>query len=300
MTDSMPLRVASAQYPIQFLNGWDHYARKITDMVAAAAGQGAQLLVMPEYAAMELASLLPGKLRSRPAAQMAALQEYLAPFLELHQALAREHRIYILAGSFPVRLANRAYRNRAHFFAPDGSSDFQDKLQLTRYESEQQLLQPGDAIKVFETGLGRIGVAICYDSEFPLIVRRQTEAGAALILVPSCTDTLAGFHRVHVSCRARALENQCYVVQSPTVGEAAWSETVDVNVGCAGVFTPVDRGFPEDGVLAQGEMNIPQMVYADLHLEYIQDVRSNGQVLNYRDWDRQTAIAAMELWTITL
>lgn len=300
MTESAVLRVASAQYPIEFLENWEHYAHKITGTVAEAAAQGARLLVMPEYASMELASLRPAKTRAALPAQMEAMQDYLAPFLDLHRGLAREHQVYLLAGSFPVRLGDGAYRNRAHFFAPDGAFGFQDKLQLTRYETEQQLLRAGDGIKVFDTCYGRLGVAICYDSEFPLIVRRQAEAGASVILVPSCTDTLAGFHRVHLSCRARALENQSYVVQSPTVGEAGWSEAVDVNIGYAGIFTPVDRGFPGDGILAMGEMNTPQWVYADLQPERIQEVRKDGQVLNYRDWDRQAAITAVDVEAVKL
>jgi predicted amidohydrolase len=126
------------------------------------------------------------------------------------------------------------------------------------------------------------------------------EAGAALILVPSCTDTLAGYCRVRVGCQARALENQCYVVQAPTVGEASWSEAVDVNVGAAGVFAPPDRGMPDDGVLARGELNQPGWVYADLDLAAIKQVRSHGQVLNYRDWERQPPALSGSVETVAL
>jgi predicted amidohydrolase len=108
-----------------------------------------------------------------------------------------------------------------------------------------------------------------------------------LILVPSCTDTLAGFHRVKIGCQARALENQCYVVQSPTIGDCAWSEAVDTNVGLAAVYTPVDRGFPPTGVLAAGELNAAQWVYAELDLDAVARVRAEGQVFNHRDWDKQ-------------
>ena len=75
---------------------------------------------------------------------------------------------------------------------------------LTRFESEEWGISPGQASQVFETSLGVIGAAICYDSEFPLLVRSQIAQGAELVLVPSCTDTLAGYYRVALSCRARA------------------------------------------------------------------------------------------------
>jgi predicted amidohydrolase len=120
-----------------------------------------------------------------------------------------------------------------------------------------------------------------------MLARKQIEAGANLILVPSCTDTLAGYHRVKIGCQARALENQCYVVQSPTVGEAPWSEAVDVNIGAAAVYTPVDRGFPDNGILAIGELNKAQWVMAEISLSACEAVRQQGQVFNYRDWPLQ-------------
>lgn len=154
----------------------------------------------------------------------------------------------------------------------------------------------GQGIKVFETRFGRIAINVCYDVEFPLIARAQAKAGADLILTPSCTDTLAGYHRVRIGCQARALENQCYVAQAPTVGEAPWSEAVDVNVGAAGIYAPPDRGMPDNGVLTVGELNRPQWVFADLDFEALRRVRDSGQVFNARDWDNQrSAVAAVRV-----
>jgi predicted amidohydrolase len=131
-----------------------------------------------------------------------------------------------------------------------------------------------------------LGIAICYDSEFPLLVRRQVEAGASVMLVPSCTDTLAGYHRVQLSCRARALENQCFVLQAVTVGSSPWSISLDENTGAAGIFGPIDRGFPSDGVLAVGELDQPGWVFADLDLACLAEVRRAGQVKNHADWSQ--------------
>lgn len=136
----------------------------------------------------------------------------------------------------------------------------------------------------FDTALGKLGVAICYDSEFPLLVRKQIDAGALLILVPSCTDGLAGYHRVALSCRARALENQCYVLQSVTVGRAPWSLAIDINRGAPGIYGPVDHSFPCDGVLALGEMDAPGWIYADLDFAALELVCQCGQVKNHADW----------------
>jgi predicted amidohydrolase len=111
--------------------------------------------------------------------------------------------------------------------------------------------------------------------------------GAQIILAPSCTDTVAGYNRVRIGCRARALENQCYVVMSPVVGVIDWSPALDISIGAAGIYSPVDVGFPGDGVLAMGELNAPQWVIAELDLQKIVQVRQQGEVLNHRDWDRQ-------------
>ena len=74
------------------------------------------------------------------------------------------------------------------------------------------------------------------------------------------------------------------MVQSVLVGEAPWSEAIDVNVGAAGVFGPPDLGFPPDGVLALGEPNRPAWVYASLDRRRVAEVRRNGQVLNHAHW----------------
>jgi predicted amidohydrolase len=174
---------------------------------------------------------------------------------------------------------------------PNGECDFQDKIMMTRFENEQWLISAGNELKCFETEYGRIAINICYDSEFPLLARQQVEAGANLILVPSCTDTVAGFHRVKIGCQARALENQCYVVQACLVGNAPWSEAVDVNVGAAGVYTPVDYDFPSNGILDSGEFNVPQWVFSTIDLQNCEKVRAQGQVFNYRDWSRQLHFA---------
>lgn len=287
MISTQKVKIAAAQYNIGFLQNWQAYQGKIQRWVQEAAEQNAQILLFPEYFSMELASLFPQEIYASLAKQLAAMQALLPDFLKLYQELARRHRLYMLAGTFPVRANDGSYRNRAYLFTPEGVMDFQEKLQMTRFENEQWLIKSGDKIKVFNTEFGLIGVNVCYDSEFPLIARKQVEAGADLILVPSCTDTLAGYHRVRIGCQARALENQCYVVQSPTVGQADWSEAVDANIGAAAIYTPVDYGFPADGVLTIGELNAAQWVFADLELNRIATVRQQGQVFNYRDWPGQ-------------
>lgn len=282
------LRVAAWQYPIERLASWDAWLAKLEAGFAEARGRGAALCVVPEYAAMELTSLTGG---DDLAAQLDALQPVLPRYLDAYARLARRHGIAIVGGSFPERIAGGEVRNRLRVHAAGGAAVV-EKLQMTRFERERWGVAPGSAQTVIDLGAYRLGVAICYDAEFPLVVRRLVAAGAEVIAVPSCTDTPAGYHRVRVACQARALENQCYVVQAPTVGTAPWSIAVDENVGAAGVYGPPDRGFPDDGVIAQGAYCAPGWVIADLDLEAIGRVRGDGQVLGHRDWDLPGHLAA--------
>lgn len=281
------IRVAVAQYDIGFFNQWSDPVDKLTSRVAEAASEGARLLVFPEYGSMELASLFGQAIYSDLHQQLHSMQEVLSAWQDLHWQLARQHDVTIVCASYPVSHPSGVFRNRAFVYAPDGLLGFQDKLIMTRFENEKWFIHAGDEIKVIDTDLGKLGINICYDSEFPLIARQQVEAGANIIIVPSCTDTVAGFHRVRIGCQARALENQCYVLHSPTVGVAPWSEAVDVNHGLASIYTPVDYGFPANGILVEATQQEPQWVYANLDLSLIEQVRVQGQVTNHQDWHHQ-------------
>lgn len=280
-------KLATAQYDIGFFTQWEEFVDKLESWVSNATQQDAQLLVFPEYGSMELASLFGEAVYSDLQKQLHAMQTLLPKWHDLHEELAKRYNILILASSFPTEQSDGRFLNRANLFGPDGLIDYQDKLMMTRFENEQWHISGGEQIKVIDTDLGRIGIHICYDSEFPMIANQQVAAGADLLLVPSCTDTQAGFHRVRIGCQARALENQCYVVQSPTIGNAPWSEAVDVNTGRASVYTPVDYGFPDNGILVEGKNNEAGWVYATVDLTEIARIREEGQVFNYRDWPKQ-------------
>lgn len=288
----MSFIVAAAQYPIEALEGWDAYARKLDDWVARAAAKGAALAVFPEYAAMELASLDPATM-----GDLGGSLEFVAGLGArvdaLHRDLARRHAMHILGASIPVRLGDGRFVNRARLFAPNGKVGAQDKLVMTRFEREEWGVSAGGPLRLFETALGRIGVSICYDSEFPLLARALVEAGCEIMLVPSCTDSLHGYWRVRVGAQARALEGQMIVVQAPTVGMAEWSPAVDVNRGAAGVYGPPDAAFPDDGVIALGELDRPQWVFAQVDLAMVADARANGHVLNARHWQEQPGAKAL-------
>jgi predicted amidohydrolase len=284
--------IATAQYPIDRFDGLEAYVAKLTDWVATAAKGGAKLAVFPEYGGMELASLDPDSMGDlfSSMAFVAGLRDGVDG---LHQKLAMEHDIHILAASLPSLQSDGSFVNSARLFSPSGKMGVQEKLVMTWFEREEWGVAAGWPLRLFDTALGKIGVLVCYDCEFPLLARALVEAGADVILVPSCTDTLAGYHRVRIGAQARALEGQCYTVQSATVGEALWSPAVDVNHGAAAIYSPPDQGFPDSGVIVQGELDQPQWVFGEVDLDLVAAVRVNGAVLNRKHWQEQPGAAEL-------
>jgi predicted amidohydrolase len=273
------LTLGLCQWAVGPGGGVDAWAARLDREVAAAVRQGAELVVMPEYAPLELAAGRVADLARELAGAVAAAPAALAAARQV----ARRHGVWLLPGTLPFDLGGRLV-NRAPLIAADGGVAFQDKHVMTRFEAEQWGVSAGAPPAVFETRWGRIGIAVCFDLEFPQLVRAQVEAGAWLVLAPSCTDTIAGFNRVRIAAAARAMENQCFVAVAPTVGEAPWCGTLDVNRGYAAVFGPVDRGFPEDGVIARGALDAAQLVFATLDPASLEAVRRDGAVRNHLSW----------------
>jgi predicted amidohydrolase len=286
MAGPITLRVAAAQYPISqpaSLDEWDH---KIRTWVKSGAATGAQLLVFPEYAAIEQAACFGADVYGDLQKTLAKVAEIAPQRVALHAELAKQHGVHILVGSGPTRRSDGSYVNTAQLVSPNAKTGAQDKLIMTPFERDWGI-SAGSPVRVFETAIGTFGIAICYDSEFPLLVRSMAEAGADAVLVPSCTERISGYHRVRTGSMARALENSIATIQSPTVGDAPWSPAVDTNEGAAGIYVPSEHGVSNDGVLAMGVINAAQWVTADIDLSRLRRVRTTGEMRNFADWSVQ-------------
>ena len=286
MSHRQTLKVAAAQYPIDQPATLDAWRDKIVRWVADGAATGAEVLVFPEYAAIEQAAALGEKVYGDLDSTLQAVAELEGDRVALHQDLAAKHRVHILVGSGPSRKGEGRYVNAAQLVTPKGSVGIQEKLIMTPFETDWGI-SAGTQLRVFDTVLGLVGVNICYDSEFPLIARAMAEAGAELLLVPSCTERVSGYHRVRTGSRARALENQIAAVVSPTVGDALWSPAVDKNTGSAGIYVPSEQTVSDTGILAQGELNAAQWVTADVDMARLRHLRTSGEMRNYIDWPNQ-------------
>ncbi len=296
----MSFIAASASYPVGEFRVWEHVTDNWEAWLVKAREAGASLAVFPEYGGIEAALTLGPDRACNLSGQVEIMAELEERYISFWQDMATRYELHILAPGFVLRLSPTAVCNRSYFFTPHGSYDYQQKIIPTVFEREAWALSGGGPLKLFETALGKFAVLICYDCEFPLLARAAVEAGADMILVPSATDTLAGYWRVRVGAMARALEGQCFVVQSCLVGASSWSPSTDENFGAAGFYGPPDIGFPADGVLAAGALNEPAWVTTEIDQSKISAVRAAGAVRIFQHWPEQCAALSTDVVPVCL
>jgi predicted amidohydrolase len=277
------IRVAALQYFIRPIESFDDFAAQVTGLVETAVDYGCQLVVFPEYYSLQLLTL--GDIKRPLPVQLRSLAAQHEAVVELVSGLAQQHRLYIVAGTVPEMDDAGILRNVCPVLGPDGSRGSQAKLHMTRFETEWGV-SAGNKLTVFDTALGLMAVAICYDVEFPEVARAAARLGAHILVVPSCTDDRQGFLRVRYCAQARAIENQMYVIHSATVGSLPMIPAVSLNYGQAAIFTPSDFAFARDGILAEGMPNQEMMVIAEMNVETISDGRQSGTVVPLLDSHR--------------
>jgi predicted amidohydrolase len=283
------IRVATLQYHIRKVVTFDEFAAQVTGLVETAADYKCKLVLFPEYFTLQLLTL--GDVRAPIKEQVRRLAGFVPRYVELFSALAKQYKLYICAGTIPVEEGDAVY-NESFFFGPDGTHRIQPKLHMTRFEAEEWIVRPRNRLKLFDTALGKIAIAICYDVQFPEIARAAARRGAKILLVPSCTDDRQGMLRVRYCAQARAIENQMFVITSHTVGSLPMVPAVSLNYGQAAILTPSDFPFARDGILAEGIPNQETMVIAELEMSSIQRARTSGTVLPLHDSERTAAVVA--------
>ncbi len=246
-----------------------------------AADYKCQVIVFPEYFTSQLLTL--GNVKRPIEEQVRDLPTFVPRYVEMFTSLARKHDLYIIGGSILTGGDGGAIHNESFIFGPKGDHVVQGKLHMTRFEAEEWKVSSRSSIQVVETRFGRIGVTICYDVEFPEVARAYGRLGVQALFVPSCTDDRQGFLRVRYCAHARAIENQIYVIQSPTVGSLPMVPAVSLNYGQAAILTPSDFAFARDGILAEGIPNQETMVIGELNMDTLLGSRTGGTVLPLND-----------------
>jgi nitrilase len=181
-------------------------------LIAEAAAQGAELVALPEYFCL-MGLNERDKLGHAEAPGDGPIQAMLSE-------AAKRHGVWVIGGTLPMRTGSPDHAfNACCAYAPDGRQVARyDKIHLFRYDNgrenhdERRVLQPGHEPVAFDAGGLRVGLSICYDLRFPELYRALMHPPCDLIAVPAAFTHTTGLAHWEVLLRARAVENQCYVI----------------------------------------------------------------------------------------
>jgi predicted amidohydrolase/ribosomal protein S18 acetylase RimI-like enzyme len=273
------VRVGAVQWQMRSLHSLQEILQQVEFFVDAVAGYQGDVVLFPEFFNFPLMAQLN---QGNPAEAVRKLTEYTEPLRQELVKLALAYNINIVAGTMP-EYRNNALYNVCYVCRRDGGWDQQYKLHITPDEDGYWGLKGGNELKVFELDIGKVGVLICYDVEFPELPRLLAEQGMQILFVPFWTDTKNAYLRVRRCAQARAIENECYVVMSGSVGNLPNVENMDIQYSQAAIFTPSDFAFPHDAVAAEATPNTEMTLIADLDLDNLKELRMHGSVRNFRD-----------------
>ncbi len=275
------LRIACVQWRFDRVASFDEWAARFAAQVRIAADYGARFVLFPEYVTAELLSAQSPRLDGPASiAHSSSLTERIRA---LYSELAVAHRIHVIGGTHLHRATDGAVRNTCFVALADGTTHARDKIHATPNEARAWQVEGGSHAGIIEADGIRFAIAICYDSEFPELVRHHVAQDARLLFVPFCTDDRPGYLRVRYSCAARAIENQLYVALAGNVGILRNVHNLDLNYAQSAILTPSDHGFARDGVAVEAVPGIETIVVADLDFGALQAARENGTVQNLND-----------------
>jgi predicted amidohydrolase len=241
-------------------------------LLARAAAEGAELAVLPEYFCI----------MGRSDRDKLAVAEPFGdgPIQRMLSDAAREHGIWLVGGTMPIATGDAdRVMNSNLVFSPDGTLAARyDKIHLFRYDNgrerydEGRTLNAGSEPVAFQAGDWRVGLSVCYDLRFPELYRALMRPPCDLLCVPSAFTHPTGAVHWEVLLRARAIENQCYVIAAAQGGQ---HENGRRTFGHSLVIDPWGEIV---AVLPEGE----GIVTAELKRERIVEVRTQLPALEHR------------------
>ena len=270
------VRIGAVQWQMRPVHSLEDMLQQVEFFVDTVSSYSADFVLFPEFFNAPLMALAHN---TGAADAVRSLAEYTDEIRDKMQELAIAYNINIIAGSMPVYEDHRLY-NVSYILHRDGNIESQHKLHITPDEASYWGLQGGDSLRVFNTDAGRIGVLICYDVEFPELGRILADQKMDMLFVPYWTDTKNAYLRVRRCAQARAIENECYVIITGSVGNLPRVENMDIQYSQAAVFSPSDFSFPHDAVVAEATPNTETTLIFDLDLSLLKKLRTQGSVRN--------------------
>lgn len=275
------MKVAATQFSLEPIANAEIFWQRVENLISQAKVSGATAILFPEYFSLALLTAKPysGSFQQR----LQAFAQDPISFCQKIHTFAKKYKIWVLAGTIPVKVGKKIY-NRAFIVPPKGKIISQDKIMMTRFEAEEwKISGAAKKLRTFKIGAAKCALLTCYDIEFPALSRLAAKAKVDIIFVPSCTDDRHGYWRVRHCAQARAVENQTYIISAAIVGGHPQYPEINSHSGRGAIYTPCDIGFPERGILTEGDMDQEGLCLAELDLKLLQKIRKNGTVLNLRD-----------------
>ncbi len=241
--------------------------------IAQAAAQGATLIALPEM--FVIFGTDTEKKAARETFGVGKIQTFLSE-------QAKQHKIWLIGGTIPL-ICDIPNKSRAAclVYNPEGICVARyDKMHLfdvqlnttTEIYRESDFIEPGTEIKTVETSIGKVGLSVCYDVRFPELYRHLSEQGAEILSVPSAFTVPTGQAHWEILLRARAIENQCYVLAPAQTGQHnAKRQTYGHSV----IIDPWGK------IIAQREAG-EGVIVAEVDLNYLKEVRRKIPALQHR------------------
>ena len=260
---------------IQMISGPEVEAnlREAERWIVEAVRQGAQLVALPEYFPV-ISNLDADRVKACEALDQGPIQRFLA-------GIARNHKIWLIGGSVPIQASSPdKLRNSCLMYSPDGERVARyDKIHLFGFEKgterydESLFIEAGDTPVAVDTEFGRVGLSICYDLRFPELYRMLGKDNPLdLIVVPAAFTETTGRAHWEVLLRARAIENQCYVM---AIGQGGHHPNGRETHGNSMIIDPW-------GNILDRKLKGPGIVIADLDHQLIAETRASLPALKHR------------------
>ncbi|MGB4057678.1 MAG: carbon-nitrogen hydrolase family protein [Alphaproteobacteria bacterium] len=240
-------------------------------LIRRAIAEGAQFIATPENTC-QIRHPATEKLKT-------AMVEDKHPGIPMFSKLASGFGVWLLAGSFSIKVSDRKIANRSFLFAPDGTIAAQyDKIHLFDADlsageqyRESDIVEPGNKLVVAETPWGGVGLSICYDLRFAYHYRSLAHKGAAIMTVPAAFTVPTGKAHWEILLRARAIETGSFVIAPAQTGEhdngrRTWGHSMIID--------------PWGNVLADGGAETG-IIIADLAMQDVEKARRSIPALKH-------------------
>ncbi|WP_400078300.1 bifunctional GNAT family N-acetyltransferase/carbon-nitrogen hydrolase family protein [Winogradskyella sp. R77965] len=279
VTKKKNVRLGLIQWQMRPYKDLDELLNQAEYFIDAVAGYRSDFVLFPEFFNAPL--MAKDNHLSTPEA-IRELAKHTKAIVDKFSEFSISYNINIISGSMPEMRDGGLY-NVGYLCRRDGTVERYEKLHVTPDEAKVWGMQGGNQIKAFDTDCGKIGILICYDSEFPELSRLLADEGMDILFVPFLTDTQNGYSRVRHCSQARAIENECYVAIAGSVGNLPNVENMDIQFAQSMVFTPCDFSFPTNGIKAEATPNTEMILIADVDIDLLRELNQFGAVKNLRD-----------------